>query len=178
MDAELFERLAKAVCMYFGDTCAGCPFYEFRKSVDAPSCTAAWRSHRKDAELILAIWICGADFVKTMGEQEPQKAPKIRREILQAADRCVCGDRDNQYGSPENSFKAIASMWNSYLYAKGLIENNSTEWKGIVPQDVAAMMVLFKMARVATGKNKADNWVDAAGYAACGGEIAANKESG
>jgi hypothetical protein len=32
-------------------------------------------------------------------------------------------------------------------------------------------MVLFKVARVATGHNKEDNWIDAAGYAACGGEI-------
>lgn len=94
-----------------------------------------------------------------------------RQSILEEARRCVCGDRDQQYGSPENSFKAIASMWNSYLYARGLMENHTGKCKGIKPEDVAAMMVLFKMARVATGQNKADNWIDAAGYAACGGEI-------
>lgn len=94
-----------------------------------------------------------------------------RQSILEEARSCVCGDRDQQYGSPENSFKAIASMWNSYLYARGLMENHTGKWKGIKPEDVAAMMVLFKMARVATGQNKADNWIDAAGYAACGGEI-------
>lgn len=95
-----------------------------------------------------------------------------REEILAAAQKCVCGDRDQDYGSPEHSFKAIASMWNSYLYAKGLIENNDpTVWKGLMPEDIAAMMVLFKIARVATGHNKDDNWIDAAGYAACGGEI-------
>ena len=95
-----------------------------------------------------------------------------REEILAAAQKCVCGDRDQDYGSPENSFKAIASMWNSYLYAAGLMENNDpTVWKGLTPKDIAAMMVLFKIARVATGHNKSDNWIDAAGYAACGGEV-------
>lgn len=99
-----------------------------------------------------------------------------REEILKAAMMCVCESREADYSSPENSFKAIASMWNSYLYATGLIENNGPTWKGITPKDVAAMMVLFKMARVATGRNKADNWVDAAGYAACGGEVEAKND--
>lgn len=39
------------------------------------------------------------------------------------------------------------------------------------PDDVAAMMMLLKIARIATGEPKEDNWIDAAGYAACGGEI-------
>lgn len=41
----------------------------------------------------------------------------------------------------------------------------------VEPEDVAAMMSLLKIARVATGHGKADNWIDLAGYAACGGEI-------
>lgn len=95
-----------------------------------------------------------------------------REDILTETKKCICGDRDEQYGKPERSFYAIASMWNSYLYARGLFENKTKKWKGIKPEDVAAMMVLFKMARVATGQNKADNWIDAAGYAVCGGEVA------
>ena len=38
-------------------------------------------------------------------------------------------------------------------------------------KDVATMMGLLKVARIATG-NKADSFVDLAGYAACAGEIA------
>ena len=178
MDKELFERMARLVCLYFEDTCHGCPFYEFRKSVDEPSCTAAWRSHRKDTELILATWIGGTDYVKTMGEQETQKEPETRREILQAAERCVCGDRDRDYGGPENSFEAIGALWGAYLWHRHELgkPGNAVGKNFIDPKDVAAMMVLFKMARVATGQNKADNWVDAAGYAACGGEVSAKKE--
>ena len=33
------------------------------------------------------------------------------------------------------------------------------------------MLALLKIARIATGHAKEDNWVDLAGYAACGGEI-------
>lgn len=41
----------------------------------------------------------------------------------------------------------------------------------IVPEDVAALLGLLKIARIATGHGKSDNWVDLAGYAACGGEL-------
>ena len=44
---------------------------------------------------------------------------------------------------------------------------------GISPVDVAAMLALLKIARIASGHGKSDNWVDLAGYAACGGEIQA-----
>lgn len=88
-----------------------------------------------------------------------------REDILNQAKECVCVSREEDYSSPENSFSVIASMWTSYLSAKGFVGDSLTA------KDVAAMMVLFKMSRVATGRNKTDNWVDAAGYAACGGEV-------
>lgn len=115
---------------------------------------------------------------EVVDDEEPKadRGKLTRESILEEAKRCVCGQREQDYGSPENSFRAIVSMWNSYLYAKGLIENNSEEWKGLNPEDVAAMMVLFKIARHASGTGKKDNWVDAAGYAACGGEIAGGSE--
>lgn len=87
-----------------------------------------------------------------------------RKEILEAAEKCVCGDREQDYGSPEDSFQAIANLWIDYLNAKGFGID-------IVPEDVAAMLALLKIARIATGHGKDDNWIDIAGYAACGGEI-------
>ena len=100
-----------------------------------------------------------------------------REEILKAAAKCVCGDREQDYGGPEDNFRRIASLWNSYLYGAGLMENNDpTVWKGIKPKDVAAMMALMKIARIESGHAKADNWIDLAGYAACGGEL--EKDSG
>lgn len=97
-----------------------------------------------------------------------------REEILEQAHKCVCGDRDEQYGSPEDSFRMIADLWVPYLKEKCVSRGAIVD---IEPEDVAAMMVLFKMARVATGSYSADSWVDAAGYAACGGEIGGQHEN-
>lgn len=90
-----------------------------------------------------------------------------RAEILETAKTCVCGNREQDYGSPENNFRTIAHLWGDYLTAvhpdlvPGLIR----------AKDVAAMLALLKIARIASGHAKADNWIDLAGYAACGGEI-------
>ena len=99
-----------------------------------------------------------------------------RLDTLKAAAECVCGSREEDYGSPENNFRTIASLWNSYLYGAGLMENPTPHvWKGIKPKDVAAMMALLKVARIAGNRSKPDNWVDLAGYAACGAEISARE---
>lgn len=90
-----------------------------------------------------------------------------RKEILENAMRCVNGDRDEQYGKPENSFMTIAHLWNIYLNAADVNDGVSITIK---IKDVPAMLALLKIARIATGVQKDDNWIDLAGYAACGGE--------
>ncbi len=94
-----------------------------------------------------------------------------REEILTAAAKCVNGDRQEDYGTPEHSFETIAALWNAYLNGKSL----STT--GLDAKDVACMLALLKIARIATGHGKSDNWIDLAGYAACGGEIQAVMEA-
>ena len=86
-----------------------------------------------------------------------------RKQILETAAKCVVGDREEDYGSPESNFDRIAAFWNIYLGGGD-----------INAKDVAAMLALLKIARVASGHAKSDNWVDLAGYAACGGEIEAS----
>lgn len=83
-----------------------------------------------------------------------------RPEILEAARSCVCGDREQDYGTPEANFQKIANLWTDYM---GCLE--------FTPVDVAAMLALLKIARISSGHYKMDNWIDLAGYAACGGEI-------
>lgn len=34
-----------------------------------------------------------------------------RSEILEAARRCVCGEREQDYGTPENNFETIGLLW-------------------------------------------------------------------
>lgn len=89
--------------------------------------------------------------------------PPTRSDILDMAKRCVCGDREQDYGSPEANFERIGFLWSIYL--SGNLHNL------LKPEDVAAMLALLKIARIASGHAKADNWVDLAGYAACGGEL-------
>lgn len=81
-----------------------------------------------------------------------------RKEILRMADEIVCNDRDKQYGNPEDNFSKIARFWSTYLET------------ALDTTDVAAMMILLKIARISSGVQKDDNWIDIAGYAACGAE--------
>lgn len=83
-----------------------------------------------------------------------------RSEILQAASDCVNGQREQDYGSPEDNFQVIADLWSTY---------KSVEFS---PVDVAMMMALMKIARIRNKGGTGDSFVDLAGYAACGGEIA------
>ncbi len=81
---------------------------------------------------------------------------KTKEQILDTAKSIVTGER---YGTPEQNFHTIANLWSTYLGVQ------------IEPKDVCAMMVLLKIARVASGHNKTDNWTDICGYAAFGGEL-------
>lgn len=97
---------------------------------------------------------------------EDEKRRLTRADILHAAEKCVCGQREQDYGTPEDNFKAIAELWEAYL--------NKACTRGVnvrvEAKDVAAMMALLKIARIAAGGGKADSWIDLAGYAACGAE--------
>ncbi len=83
-----------------------------------------------------------------------------RAEILDTAKAYVTKDRAATHGDAERNFETIAAMWSAYLGAP------------VEAHDVAAMMVLLKVSRVKSNPGHADNWVDGAGYFACGGEIA------
>ena len=83
-----------------------------------------------------------------------------RERVLAAAMQCVMQDRNATHGDPEDNFRDIAGFWSVYLRRE------------IKPHDVAAMMALVKISRITTSPGQADHWIDLAGYAACGGEVA------
>ena len=87
-----------------------------------------------------------------------------RAEILSSAAKIVTG-RDIQHGDVENSFPRIAQMWSAY--------------KGVefTPVDVTVMLILLKVARISSGHQNSDNFIDIAGYAACGGELQAHEHT-
>ena len=95
-----------------------------------------------------------------------------REEILKAAVKCVCGEREQDYGTPENNFETIGHFWSVYL--RTAHPNLNMALNEITPKDGAMMMSLLKVARIATGESP-DSFIDLAGYAACGGEIVTTK---
>jgi hypothetical protein len=90
-----------------------------------------------------------------------------RTQCLEEATKIINNDRQNSYGAPEKNFGTISCYWSEYLQSLG--------YNIIVrPHDVAVMMCLLKIARLATSPMKEDNWVDLAGYAANGCELVEN----
>lgn len=84
-----------------------------------------------------------------------------RAEILDAARQAVTVDRAATHGAAEDTFAAIARLWSARLGRK------------LTPEQVAIMLIDLKTARAWGNPGHGDNWIDIAGYAACGGELAA-----
>lgn len=83
-----------------------------------------------------------------------------RPAILDAARVAVMQDRAATHGALEVSFGQIAAIWSVRLGVE------------VSPAQVAILLVDLKGVRGWTNPGHADNWVDIAGYAACGGELA------
>jgi hypothetical protein len=80
-----------------------------------------------------------------------------QKTILEEAQLAVYGDRAADYGTVTDNFQRIADYWNVTL--------KSSLSKPITPAEVGLCMCGVKMARQAF-KEKRDNLVDLAGYAA------------
>lgn len=93
------------------------------------------------------------------------KPPTDRAGILDTAKAYITKDRAATHGGAEDSFRIIAGGWQWYL------DNRKPGPLDAV--DIAIMMAIFKVARATTNRGHTDNWIDMAGYAGCGGEIAA-----
>ena len=83
-----------------------------------------------------------------------------RKECLDSAAEAVLKNRQELYGKPEDGFAGIAAIWSVILGRK------------IASHEVALCLAALKIVRAANSPTHADNWVDMAGYAACGSEIA------
>ena len=81
-------------------------------------------------------------------------------DVLDEAKQTVTGDRQDTYGSPEDSFGLIADYWNAYLSRRlSMIVQ-------IDPIDTVNLLILMKQARKIGQKPHRDNYRDAAGYEA------------
>ena len=82
--------------------------------------------------------------------------------LLDEAYEIISNDRNKAYGSPEENFDNIASLWTTYLTAANKVDIL------VSPVQVAHLMILMKIARLSTNPLHRDSGVDIAGYAACG----------
>ena len=122
--------------------------------------------------------LCPADVLAyrlgaPWGSAAPQPKDKgkfqvlsIRASILDAARDAVTRDRAETHGEVESSFAHLAAVWSVRLGVT------------VTPAQVALLMVDLKVTRAWGNPSHADNWVDIAGFAACGGEVAALPDGG
>lgn len=138
--------------------CIGCPMEEESKYL---GCQIKGDASRKIRELANHI---------SETSQEPAQAPEpwTREKVLDTAKQYICGPREEAYGSPEEGFKLTATLWETYLRSRCVPPGYVIS---IEPEDVAIMMALLKISRLAATPDHMDGWIDIAGYAALGGEI-------
>lgn len=89
---------------------------------------------------------------------------EYRKAFLEEVIKTVCADRNITHGDAEDNFRTIGELWTTYLNAR-------RGASAITSADVAAMMCLFKVARITANPANRDNWLDLAGYAACGAGV-------
>jgi len=89
----------------------------------------------------------------------PLERTLMRSEVLRTAEQYVTRDRANTHGDMEDNFSTIAEYWTTHLGTP------------VTALDVSVMMTLLKLARIKSGRTNLDNYIDGAGYLACGGEL-------
>ena len=90
-------------------------------------------------------------------------------EILEQTKKLVSTDREDKHGNKTINHENIARLWTSY------IQNKTKLNIVMLPEDVANLMALLKIARTQSGDHNIDDYVDACGYSAIAGEIAENR---
>lgn len=143
---------ALKICAYSG--CNECPYYKHDN--------CGQKMHDDAHALISDLLADKKTDPESNQDPEAPAEPWTREKILAEAQKCVCGQREQDYGTPEQSFETIGRLWGAFLFGD----------RFITPHTVAVMMALMKIARIGANPGHMDSWVDLAGYAACGGEIA------
>lgn len=90
----------------------------------------------------------------------------ITKHALLDLAKSAVADRGLNYGKPEDNFRRIAERWRVHILNRYGI---SISFDGI---DVTIMCADLKLARLENQPDHLDSWVDIAGYAACGANIA------
>lgn len=156
MDAA---RTLRQMCAEQAD-CDHCPFGRDNGTCKIAGIPQLWDSDFGDDHSVDTSKNVGAPTDTPTETDTPTDTPTTRAEILDAAKKIVTGDREKQYGKPEDNFAVIAEFWTTYI------------GHPISSEDIAIMMALLKIARIRSGNYKADSFVDGVGYLSLAAEIA------
>jgi len=85
-----------------------------------------------------------------------------RSDVLAAADKLINGDRQANYGPPQENFARIAAGWSVILKTD------------VTPEQVALCMAWLKLARLVNGPHD-DSYIDGAAYMALAAELSEMK---
>lgn len=171
-DEKLREaaRMLGGNCENHRDECEGCLFCRDNLSCKINGIPMWWDSDFGLDEHIVDVNKKVSTPTDTpTATDTPTDTPTTRAEILDAAKKIVTGERERQYGSPEDNFAVIARFWEVYLNQRCV---DAMSGFMLNPDDVAMLMALMKVARIITGTFKGDSYIDACGYLACAAEIA------
>ena len=87
-------------------------------------------------------------------------------DILEKTKKLVSASRHDKHGDKVINHENIARLWTGYLVNKFRLS------LVILPEDVANLMSLLKIARTQAGSFNLDDHIDSCGYSAIAGEIA------
>ena len=153
-------RTLREMCAEQTD-CDHCPFGRDNGTCKIAGIPQSWDSDFGDDQSVDTNKNVDTPTDTPTATDTPTDTPTTRAEILDAAKKIVTGDREKQYGKPEDNFAVIAEFWTTYI------------GNPISSEDVAIMMALLKIARIRSGNYKADSFIDGVGYLSLGGEISA-----
>lgn len=162
-DEKLREaaRMLGGNCENHRDGCEGCLFCRDNLSCKIDGIPMWWDSDfGLDEHIVDVNKKVGTPTDTPTATDTPTDTPTTRAAILDAAKKIVTGDREKQYGKPEDNFAVIAEFWTTYI------------GHPISSEDVAIMMALLKIARIRSGNYKTDSFVDGVGYLSLAAEIA------
>lgn len=170
-DEKLREaaRMLSANCEGRRDGCEGCLLCRDNLSCKISGIPMSWDSDFGLDHSVDVNKKVGTPTDTPTETDTPTNTPTTRAEILDAAKKIVTGEREKQYGSPEDNFAVIARFWEVYLSERCVGGGAEVT---LNPDDVAMLMTLMKVARIMTGTFKGDSYIDACGYLACAAEIA------
>jgi len=124
--------------------------------------TESWQDKPHTLEQVLLVGI--DDFIRKLEKKAEEMKTTGCEWFLDEARKCITETRKDKYGHAERNFETISDLWNVYLGDR--LKGN------LSPNDIGVMMALMKIARIASGTQQTDSYVDAIGYLALAGEIA------